>query len=579
MSYDGPPFHVFGASGDGDYEVCANCDVHRTGEGTEASPYEYTSDGGLPRSARPPCREPVPTVAPMVVCFNLALMPDIDDIDVREGDAAYRLTGKGVKIRRGSGSGTPVLLAPGQVMHVASRDELISIMTKSADALWESVVEDRSVEREIPPPAPIPPETQEAIDGLERLLDKKPLAIAIEALRKIHNEAIGVSMGLEGTTADDPQTGAAAIVEITETALSAIRLVQGRGFIAETKAELESIRASVKKLRGDDVHPQCKECLTFLVDAHGHIPGDRCPRGCTTPESPPSLLDQLHDFLTRYVQECEDKGTTLTPFYAEAHALGRLIIAAGNEPDDDQPPCAEHDKVYDAQFNTRSEPLTLSWICRECGEVGVDSGVLVAGQTEYAAVMHRFQAAEDQDEAPDEPCHPECEAWRAVAVESNKSVDAYLRSIMPALPLHYGMPVDGVRKVIEFVRKGETVLLLDRKNACDKMGISQSASNETLERLLGEKFGGKGIWVINEWCPNDWLDCAWWGHADVVSLEQALDAARTRGRSDVIEKIKAQIDIKSSPAKQRPREDAGNLKCASCGARLVGIPAVCPRHG
>lgn len=43
----------------------------------------------------------------------------------------------------------------------------------------------------------------------------------------------------------------------------------------------------------------------------------------------------------------------------------------------------------------------------------------------------------------------EAEAWMAVAVEANRDLDAYLREVMPELPEHYGMPVNGVRKVVQ----------------------------------------------------------------------------------------------------------------------------------
>lgn len=40
----------------------------------------------------------------------------------------------------------------------------------------------------------------------------------------------------------------------------------------------------------------------------------------------------------------------------------------------------------------------------------------------------------------------EQKAWIAVAVESNKAIDAFCREVFPDLPEHCGMPVDGVRK-------------------------------------------------------------------------------------------------------------------------------------
>lgn len=47
------------------------------------------------------------------------------------------------------------------------------------------------------------------------------------------------------------------------------------------------------------------------------------------------------------------------------------------------------------------------------------------------------------------PAETELEAWSQVAAESNHALDAYLREVDPTLPEHYGMPVDGVRQVVE----------------------------------------------------------------------------------------------------------------------------------
>jgi hypothetical protein len=46
----------------------------------------------------------------------------------------------------------------------------------------------------------------------------------------------------------------------------------------------------------------------------------------------------------------------------------------------------------------------------------------------------------------------EQKAWIHVAVEAFKELDNYLRTIDPSLPRHYGMPVDGVRRVIESIQ-------------------------------------------------------------------------------------------------------------------------------
>lgn len=61
----------------------------------------------------------------------------------------------------------------------------------------------------------------------------------------------------------------------------------------------------------------------------------------------------------------------------------------------------------------------------------------------------------------------EVRAWNEVAAQSNRDVDAYLRTVDPTLPREYGMPVDGVRRVVESLRhettdRGRVFAALDR---------------------------------------------------------------------------------------------------------------------
>jgi seryl-tRNA synthetase len=49
-------------------------------------------------------------------------------------------------------------------------------------------------------------------------------------------------------------------------------------------------------------------------------------------------------------------------------------------------------------------------------------------------------------------------AWIRVAAESNGAVDAYLKQIEPSLKVPYGMPVDGVRHVIEMLQEQIRIL-------------------------------------------------------------------------------------------------------------------------
>ena len=75
----------------------------------------------------------------------------------------------------------------------------------------------------------------------------------------------------------------------------------------------------------------------------------------------------------------------------------------------------------------------------------------------------------------------EQDAWVEVTVESNKAIDAYLREIWPELPEHYGMPVDGVRKVVERLLTVANAAQKWRNTAFDEAGSAADlAAHNTL---------------------------------------------------------------------------------------------------
>jgi hypothetical protein len=74
------------------------------------------------------------------------------------------------------------------------------------------------------------------------------------------------------------------------------------------------------------------------------------------------------------------------------------------------------------------------------------------------------------------PAHPDHDgAWIRTAIEANKTLDAYLRSINPQLPEHYGMPVDGVRQTVEAVM-ARMSLDVDRQTFLDATAIQMMPS-------------------------------------------------------------------------------------------------------
>jgi hypothetical protein len=83
----------------------------------------------------------------------------------------------------------------------------------------------------------------------------------------------------------------------------------------------------------------------------------------------------------------------------------------------------------------------------------------------------------------------EQEAWIEVATESNIAVDAYLREVWPDLPEHYGMPVDGVRKVISRLEAIKEAAEKWRNTAFDQAGSdADCAANNELCQAVDDYF-------------------------------------------------------------------------------------------
>lgn len=83
----------------------------------------------------------------------------------------------------------------------------------------------------------------------------------------------------------------------------------------------------------------------------------------------------------------------------------------------------------------------------------------------------------------------ECEkAWNQVAMESNKAVDAYLREVHSGLPEHYGMPVDGIRLVVEALTR--PALLSQAPKSKDQILAAWG------ESCSGPGWSNRLIWVL-----------------------------------------------------------------------------------
>lgn len=119
------------------------------------------------------------------------------------------------------------------------------------------------------------------------------------------------------------------------------------------------------------------------------------------------------------------------------------------------------------------------------------------------------------------PREMELQAWIDVAVESNRAIDTYLRTVDPTLPEHYGMPVDGVRRVVESLRhetteRGRTFAALDR------------LAGKVAAMHPGARVGLSVSVVDGDWCIYINGPGAIFGHgiADIAQAESDL------GRSD-----------------------------------------------
>jgi len=89
-------------------------------------------------------------------------------------------------------------------------------------------------------------------------------------------------------------------------------------------------------------------------------------------------------------------------------------------------------------------------------------------------------------------------AWAEVAAQSNRDLDAYLRTIDPTLPEHYGMPTDGVRRVVKKLTNNSTIKLTELIAAWDILHVNDTGDIGfcDLDKALEES----GVTVINDVC-------------------------------------------------------------------------------
>ena len=89
------------------------------------------------------------------------------------------------------------------------------------------------------------------------------------------------------------------------------------------------------------------------------------------------------------------------------------------------------------------------------------------------------------DKTSDECENKECSAWRTVAVESNKALSQYLRDHGEPKE-HYGMPVDGVRHVVNQLEQERDQLKHKERHLLD------------VYKSLGLKWGDDPFCVIEK---------------------------------------------------------------------------------
>lgn len=108
--------------------------------------------------------------------------------------------------------------------------------------------------------------------------------------------------------------------------------------------------------------------------------------------------------------------------------------------------------VRNEDGGVRGETLTDVYVRHAAGIIGSarDAVAAVEGGGGWKVGGREFTVAQLADVADALRRRlDERESWSRVAVMSNVSVDEYLRSVFPTLGEHYGMPVDGVRMIVE----------------------------------------------------------------------------------------------------------------------------------
>lgn len=154
----------------------------------------------------------------------------------------------------------------------------------------------------------------------------------------------------------------------------------------------------------------------------------------------------------------------------------------------------------------------------------------------------------------------EANGWATVAAESNKAIDAYLRSVDPTLPEHYGMPIDGVRMVVSAL----SAALADAQRERDTYAQTIAEllrSNEVLSKQCNGLINSPIVMEskANEDCQRNRAETA----ESALSAERA-DHARTRAMlklmcdaaDEMNEEIDRQVIDEMRRAEYDPPDDA-----------------------
>lgn len=134
----------------------------------------------------------------------------------------------------------------------------------------------------------------------------------------------------------------------------------------------------------------------------------------------------------------------------------------------------------------------------------------------------------------------EREAWANVAAQSNKEIDTYLRHIEPALPKEYGMPLDGVRMVVNGFLSTISGLVAERKKV-------EAERDDALQDLLRVRAESQNACTLSV----QWANTAHKLESEIMELKRWIPAGSDGREKKLREELKEVREYADELLKER----------------------------